>query len=758
MYDLALLEATFGVEEDASVKAPKPALAPRVKTGDEFDKRLRSLLRANGGKYERCLAGQHEYPSDSEASMAVVDAMVVRHFSDTEIWQTLESSALYSQRVEKKGERHARELYQAEIAKARAQVTPFEQDPGARSDGKRDQIDSSGASVLPEIVVTGERLHALSEAAWDALQRVNNPPRLFQHAGAIAEIRRDEDGRHMIRDLPAAAIKGRLDRSANWMRETRTGLVPARPPKDVIEDMMALEKPLPIVRGIVGTPVFRPDGNIAIEPGYQSVTGLFYVPVGIPVPAVPASPDANDLMQARTLLFEEWLCDFPFVDQASRANTVGATLTPLAREMIQGPTPLTALDAPSPGTGKGLLAETIGVVVSGAAPAVMNDARQEDEIRKRITSLLREGHPIVLIDNVKRRLTSPTLAALLTSTFWADRLLGGNELARLPNRSLWLVTGNNLDFDNEIARRTAWIRLDSQADRPWERQGFRQNPLVPWVTARRHELVWALLVILQNWIAGGRPRWSGQPMGTFESWCDVIGGALQTAGIEGFLGNRSDLYRQAGSETEDWRAFVVAWWETFEARPVKASELLAMVQRDQLLLSLFATARDNATERSLVTRLGAALATRRDRRYGRYFIRVVGRDGHAKGTVYRLEPATQDGPGAEPLIVSGQGSAEVPQPKSPISDSNAEPAERAEPEIHVDAQRDQAPLLQVEAAHEHDSPSVVIEVPQVPHVPQTDSKPPQKAAEPSCAAEAEVPHEVPQDVALRGEWTEEVGG
>ena len=37
MYDLALLEATFGAEEVASEKAPKPVLAPAFETGDQFD-------------------------------------------------------------------------------------------------------------------------------------------------------------------------------------------------------------------------------------------------------------------------------------------------------------------------------------------------------------------------------------------------------------------------------------------------------------------------------------------------------------------------------------------------------------------------------------------------------------------------------------------------------------------------------------------------------------------------------------------------
>jgi hypothetical protein len=406
--------------------------------------------------------------------------------------------------------------------------------------------------------------------------------------------------------------------------------------------------------------------------------------------------------------------------------------------MIPGPTPLLALDAPTAGTGKGLLAETIGIIVTGAAPAVMNDARQEEEIRKRVTSVLLRGHPVVLIDNVKRRLTSATLAALLTATSWGDRILGGNDMVSLPNRSLWMTTGNNLDFDFEIARRTIWCRLDAKLDRPSERVGFRHERLSKWLQDNRHELVWALLVILQNWIANGRPSWTGLPLGSFESWCDVVGGALTAAGIEGFLDNRNDLYRQADTETEEWRAFLASWWGAFGANPVKAAQLLALTQQDHLLLSLFATARDVATDRSLVTRLGAALTARRDRRYGPYFIRHVGQDGHAKGAVYRLEPVAEP---AEPVGGRGRGSAEVPQPNGSLSDSSAEPAERAEPEMPSENIHKHGPAQEVE---ELVSASSRIEVPQVPHLPQPDSNPPPKAAEPLARKRLKVPREVPQ--------------
>src|SRR6185312_9279194 len=119
MSDLDSLESVFS---QSPAIPPKIAARPAVSITGAYERRLASLKGASGHKYERCLDGDHDYPSDSEASMALVDAMVARHFTDGEIWATLQPSALYAVRVERKGEVHARELYSAEIAKARQMV------------------------------------------------------------------------------------------------------------------------------------------------------------------------------------------------------------------------------------------------------------------------------------------------------------------------------------------------------------------------------------------------------------------------------------------------------------------------------------------------------------------------------------------------------------------------------------------------------------------------------------------------------------
>jgi hypothetical protein len=64
-------------------------------------------------------------------------------------------------------------------------------------------------------------------------------------------------------------------------------------------------------------------------------------------------------------------------------------------------------------------------VATGTAPAASKDP--EEEWRKRITSILMEGQPLVIIDNfpTERVFDSVSLAAAVTSPEWTDRRLAG---------------------------------------------------------------------------------------------------------------------------------------------------------------------------------------------------------------------------------------------------------------------------------------------------------------------------------------------
>jgi len=270
----------------------------------------------------------------------------------------------------------------------------------------------------------------------------------------------------------------------------------------------------------------------------------------------------------------------------------------------------------------------------------------------------------------RRQLASPSLASMITSANWSDRLLYTNEKVSLPNRAVWLMTGNNPKVSMELARRCIRIRIDPKVDRPYLRDGFKHDPFMPWVKENRMALARAVLVLVRAWLTAGRPR-SSRRLGSFEQWTDVIGGILETAGIPGFLGNLHELYETADVEGETWREFVRVWWETHGEAPKKVSELNDLCEERELLLSV----RGDKSLRSQQTRLGKALMNKRDRVFSGVRIVRLGSKGKENCIHYALvntEPPRRDDD--EPKArtsrpnenVSGQVPAQGSQAETPI--------------------------------------------------------------------------------------------
>ena len=265
------------------------------------------------------------------------------------------------------------------------------------------------------------------------------------------------------------------------------------------------------------------------------------------------------------------------------------------------------VDAPTPGTGKGLLAQAIVLVSTGAYPGVVSEKDDNEELRKTITALLLEGASAVLIDNVTRKLGQVSLAALLTARTWRDRLLGRSKTVEVPNRTLWIVTGNNVAMNDEMARRSVRIRLDAGVEEPWHRQGFRHDPLLEWADEHRGELVWAALVLVANWLARGAEPFTERTLGSFEPWARVVGGVLRDAGIEGFLQGRQRMHSEADRDSASWATFFEAWWREYGDRPMTAGELMPSAE-ERAAGKLWETDQTDLGRRGLVSRSGASAA------------------------------------------------------------------------------------------------------------------------------------------------------
>ena len=448
------------------------------------------------------------------------------------------------------------------------------------------------------------------EKAWSLLLASNRTPWLFRYAGLPTWVVPDDEGRPVAAALNEDRLRHMLARLAVWVRENAKGeVVSAPPPVAVVKSVLATPDPgLPVLMGIVNTPVFGRNGKLLTNPGYHPDARLLYQPApGFSVPAIPERPTARQIAEARSLICEDMLGDFPFVSPSEMAHAVALLLLGFVRSMIDGPTPLHLIEKPTPGTGATLMVDSIATILTGSGASVMTEGRDDEEWRKRVTAKLRQVPSILLIDNLRSKLDSSAVAAALTAPFWEDRILGASEMARLPIRCVWIATGNNPEFSNEMARRLVRIRLDAHVERPWQRGSFRHPDLMTWVRANRAKLVAACLTLCQAWIAAGRPR-GKKTIGSYENWAGVIGGILETAGIEGFLGNLDEMLAASDSEGTAWSAFIASWWDRFGTAEVGTSDLFetAILCDPPLRLS-------GTSEQARRTSLGSSIKRMRDR-------------------------------------------------------------------------------------------------------------------------------------------------
>ena len=325
---------------------------------------------------------------------------------------------------------------------------------------------------------------------------------LLDHCGRVAEffsvkIERDEDG---------TVVK---------MRETAedapTGIVRAVMAKHGGRNFRKLV-------AVITAPCLRPDGSILDAPGHDTASGLMYVTNEAYPPTVPVSPTPAQALDALALLWSPVRL-FPFVDDVSRGVTLAAMIAACLRASL--PTcPGTGFDAPAAGTGKSLLAKCVGHLATGSAVSVFSPTKDEEETRKRLFALLRGGAKVILWDNVSEPVGNSVLDAFLTAEVFADRVLQTSDVAELPNRALFMVSGNNMMLTGDTHRRILFARMDADIETPYTRE-FDWSPLTE-VTIHRQSLVVAALTIVRAFITAGRPKSAPGRIASFEQWDDLV--------------------------------------------------------------------------------------------------------------------------------------------------------------------------------------------------------------------------------------------
>jgi putative DNA primase/helicase len=331
----------------------------------------------------------------------------------------------------------------------------------------------------------------------------------------------------------------------------------------------------PVLAGVVHAPTMRGDGSVLTEAGYDPATGLSYDPLGVEFPPVPDHPTRDDAMRALGEL-RAIVKDFPFVTGAHRAVALSGLLTSVCRRAL-ATAPLHAYSAPIRGSGKSKLVDLASVIATGLEAPVVAAGATEEELEKRLVSLLLEGRQLITIDNCSRALGGDFLCQILTQATVKPRILGKSEAPTCSTGALVMATGNNFVAAGDLERRTIVCKLDPKCETP-ETRVFAFEPVAV-AKERRPALVVAAPTVLRAYHVAGRPG-RPDPLGSFEDWSNLVRGALMWLGEADPVDTMAEV-RASDPETAALRQVMAAWREAFHGEGVTVAQVIKRAMEQQ---------------------------------------------------------------------------------------------------------------------------------------------------------------------------------
>ena len=298
------------------------------------------------------------------------------------------------------------------------------------------------------------------------------------------------------------------------------GYVVCDPPDKLVQIILHNrgDWPFPVVRGVLTCPTMRPDGSLLVTPGYDPVSRYCLMfPKGLAIPPIPENPSKEDARKAFERL-DRLLDGYPFISRISRSVAHAMLMTQVLR-CAMPVSPLLAVSAKAPGTGKSHLVDLASTISIGRPCPAMGTGKKDEETEKGINTMLIAGVPGFSIDNVSRDIDTPTLNMATERPLITIRLFGVLEAVEIENAVTIYMTGNNLAIIDEQGRRTMRCDMDAGQERP-ERRAFEDDPIHA-VRANRGQYIADILTIARAYHVSGE-RVAPFNIGSYGAWSHFV--------------------------------------------------------------------------------------------------------------------------------------------------------------------------------------------------------------------------------------------
>jgi len=388
-----------------------------------------------------------------------------------------------------------------------------------------DALQAALSDERPKVLLPGDD-RLMSDTASELGAHLGN--QLYLHNGEVATI---ENG--LVRPVSAQAFRTAVERTVVCYRRRS-----ARKVSFDVDVTMSVED----ARGIMASeqftsqlrplsrvnrcrlPVLRSDGRIELLPeGYDAQSHALTI---------------SDVVYDEGLSFEvavnvirDLFGEFIFADgERSMAVAVSALLGLYGAQVLPSNElrPSFIVTKNDAGSGATTLVQCVVVPVLGRMATGVKP-EDDNEMRKAITTAVREGCQVIFLDNIRGRIASTALEAFISSPHWTDRLLGANERISGPNIATVFCTANNATVGPDMRRRSLFVELHLDVERAEDR--IFKRPLSEQVLQSiRPQILAACWALVRHWDEQGRPKPS-RSHSAFDAWAGVVGGMVEAAGF-----------------------------------------------------------------------------------------------------------------------------------------------------------------------------------------------------------------------------------
>jgi len=460
---------------------------------------------------------------------------------------------------------------------------------------KNTQVKNGSEECDRTIIVQSMDFTEQIDRAIDAIENYNEiEPTIFSMADGRRVRIREQNNLNSVETLDTKSLSAELNKIIKCIKvqTNRNSELEVATFKDLVSHIEGMSpSPFLPLESVIRVPVFSKDGKLRTKRGYDRELSCFIDCNFTPL-EVAEIPLQQDVEEAKQWLLEV-IYDFPFSDKfdgtemqevkidghvnlergpSSRAAAISLILQPFMKALYTGSAPAFCVDKPVAGTGAGLFVDTISLISEGHRANATPVGPNNEELRKLITSALISCQGLIFLDNINHHMDSGPLASALTSGVWQDRILGSSEMTNIETNATWIFAANNGSFSHELMRRFVPIRLDAGLPDPTRGRTFRHQNLEQWILTNRQKLVWSCHIIIQNWIAKGKPK-GKENLASFEDWSNVMAGILEAADIYHFMKNIPTYMNSRDTCEDDKQQFIQAWWDKKQDQTVTSKEL-----------------------------------------------------------------------------------------------------------------------------------------------------------------------------------------